>query len=333
LGIFWFFVLQSWATWGHAQDDAATRAAARKLAEDGVAALQAGDAATAVQKLDKAFRTLQAPSIALWSGRALVKQGKLVEAAERLLEATRLPTSGDTQVQQQAKADADKELEQLRPRIPNLVVAIEGAGENDVTVTLDGKAMPSSLLGEEQPANPGLHRLLGKRGNEEQTTEVTLAEGERKQVVLRFGASAGGGAAAATAATPDAGDSAATAAAPDKTTGGGKRTLAFVALAAGGAGLVLGGVTGALALSKRSELDDSPSCRDGKCLNAVEADVSSLRTFRTLSTVGFIAGGALAATGVVLLLTSGSSAEQGSGARSRLALGVGPGQLQLEGSF
>src|SRR5262245_34552538 len=110
------FLLGSAPSPALAEDDAATRAAARKLAEDGVAALQAGDAATAVQKLDKAFRTLQAPSIALWSGRALVKQGKLVEAAERLLEATRLPVSGDAQVQQQAKADAQKELDQLRPR-------------------------------------------------------------------------------------------------------------------------------------------------------------------------------------------------------------------------
>ncbi len=55
---------------------------------------------------------------------------------------------------------------QLWPRIPNLVVAVEGAGENDVSVTLDGKPIPSSLLGEEQPANPGPHRLLGKRGTE-----------------------------------------------------------------------------------------------------------------------------------------------------------------------
>src|SRR5262245_8809175 len=70
-----------------------------------------------------------------------------------------------------------------------------------------------------------------------------------------------------------------------------KRPLAYVALALGGAGLVAGGVTGAMAMSKRSALDDNPSCADGKCLHDVEDDVSSLRTFRTISTVGFIAGG------------------------------------------
>jgi len=296
--------------------------------------LQAGDAATAVQKLDKAFRTLQAPSIALWSGRALLKQGKLVESAERLLEATRLPVSGDAQVQQQAKADAQKELDQLRPRIPNLVVAIEGASESEVTISVDGKQMPTSLLGEEQPANPGAHRVQGKRGSEEQSAEVTLAEGERKQVMLRFGAGAASG--DATTAPPVAG-------APDASTpvseptsrapGQGQRTLAYVALAAGGAGLVLGGVTGALAMSKRSALDDSPSCADGKCLRSEEDEVSSLRTFRTLSTVGFIAGGVLAATGVTLLLTARSSTAQAKPVSTTLALGLGPGHVRLQGRF
>ena len=59
--------------------------AARKLAEDGVAALQNGDAATAVQKLEKAHNMLKAPSVALWSARALAKRGLLIEAAEAKL--------------------------------------------------------------------------------------------------------------------------------------------------------------------------------------------------------------------------------------------------------
>jgi hypothetical protein len=307
-----------------AQEDAATRAAARKLAEDGVAALQAGDSGKAVDKLDKAFRTLRAPSIALWSGRALAKHGQLVEAAERLLEATRLPVSGETAVQEQAKADAAKELEQLRPRIPNLVIRVDGEG--DVNVSLDGKDVPASLLGEDRPVNPGAHQLRALRGNEQRTEQVTLAEGERKEVVLRFA-----GTAPALGPTPIAPPEAPADSGPSK----GSRTLAFVALGVGGAGLILGGVTGALALSKKSALDDDEEhCADDRCVYAVEDDVSSLRTFRTVSTIGFIAGGALAATGVVLLLTSsGSSSQQGQATGRRLALRVAPGAVELNGSF
>ncbi|HEX2870310.1 MAG TPA: hypothetical protein VHP33_03625 [Polyangiaceae bacterium] len=312
----------------HAEEDAATRAAARKLAEDGVAALQNGDAATAVQKLEKAHNMLKAPSVALWSARALAKRGLLVEAAERLREASRLPVSGDAGVQEQAKRDAEKELGELSPRIPSLVIAVSGVGDASVTVTLDGAAIPSDLLGEDRPVNPGPHRLVAKRGADERSLEVTLAEGERKPASLDFGSAAPTPASATGAPTSDSSPSTAS-----SSSGGGNKTLAFVALGAGAAGLVVGGVTGGLALSKKSKLDDDDACRAGQCTYAVESDVKSLRTFRTVSTIGFIAGGVLAATGVVLLVTSGSSQQQGARQRPHVALAVGAGNLQLAGSF
>ena len=50
----------------------------------------------ASEKLERAYSVLRVPSIALWSARALEKGGKLVEASERYLEATRLDaTVGD----------------------------------------------------------------------------------------------------------------------------------------------------------------------------------------------------------------------------------------------
>lgn len=312
----------------HAEEDAATRAAARKLAEDGVAALQNGDAATAVQKLEKAHNMLKAPSVALWSARALAKRGLLVEAAERLREASRLPVSGDTGVQEQAKRDAEKELGELSPRIPSLVIAINGAGDSPVSVTLDGKPIPSDLLGEDRPVNPGSHHLVAKRGADERSLDVTLAEGERKPASIDFAGAAP--APAAPVGTP-ASDSAPTAASSG---GGGSNTLAFVALGAGAAGLIVGGVTGGMAMSKKSKLDDNTTdCRNGQCTYAVESDVNSLRTFRTVSTIGFIAGGVLAVTGVVLLVTSGNSKQQGAQQRPHVALAVGPANVQLAGSF
>src|SRR4051812_29141942 len=78
--------------------DDATRAAARKLGYVGVQAYDAKDYATATDKLEKAFRLYQAPSLGLWSARALVKSGKLVEAQERYLKVTRLPVAdGDVE--------------------------------------------------------------------------------------------------------------------------------------------------------------------------------------------------------------------------------------------
>ncbi len=314
-----------WSVPAYAEDDTATRAAARKLAEDGVAALQNGDAATATQKLEKAHQMLKVPSVALWSARALVKRGLLLEAAERLRETVRLPSSGDEDVQAQAKRDAEKELGELTSRIPNLVITTSGGGEPGA-VTVDGTALPAALLGEDRPINPGPHHVVAKRGADERAADVTVAEGERKTVTLSFD----GAAPIAAAMSPN---NAAAPSTDQPTTGNGHKTLTFVAIGAGAVGLVVGGVTGGLALSKKQALDDNPACGAGKCLHSVDSEVSSLRTFRTVSTLGFIAGGVLAATGVVLLVTSSDAQTQGKTSAPRLALGVGPGHLQLLGRF
>jgi Tfp pilus assembly protein PilF len=76
-----------------AEVDDATRASARQLGYAGVEEFQGGQYESARAKLEKAYRVLKAPSLGLWSARALEKLGKLVEASERYLEVTRLSPS------------------------------------------------------------------------------------------------------------------------------------------------------------------------------------------------------------------------------------------------
>lgn len=323
-----------------AEPDAPTRAAARKLATDGVAALQQGDAELGSQKLEKAFELLQAPSIALWSARALVKRGRLVEASERYLQAGRLPSSeGNEQaVQMQAQKDAARELAELNPRIPKLVVAVDGASPDEVTVSLDGKSVPSALLGEEQFANPGAHQVTGVRGAEHTDEAVTLVEAQSARVVLHFHQPAAGALApspAPTQTTPPSNPPKASGAVSSAGTAepGASHTLAFVALGVGAAGLLTGGITGIVALGKHSDLNDNPACHDGTCFDSVQGDVDSFRTMRTVSSIGFIAGGVFVATGLVLLLTSGPSQKKGEREAPQLALALTPGGASVAGSF
>lgn len=303
--------------------DDATRAAARTLGYAGVEAYQAGDYATASDKLEKAYSVLQAPSLGLWSARALVKLGKLVEAAERYREVQRLePKGGDAKVQKQAQIDAAAELEALSPKIPTLVVTVEGADAKEIEISIDGTKLAAALVGEARPLNPGRHVVEGVRGDERVTEEITLAEAEAQRIVLRFAPKAG--VQAAPAPTFDAGSSVT----PVKTGGSKMRTLGFVALGVGGAGLVLGGVTGVMALGKKGDLEDNPWCDDElRCLGIARDDVDSYNSMRTISSIGFIAGGVLAATGVVLVLTAPKNREPAT------ALWVGPGSAGLRGAF
>ncbi len=311
-----------------ADDDDASRAAARKVALDGISSLQAGDAAAASAKLEKAYRVLRVPSVGLWSARALARRGLLVEASERYLETGRLPIQGDQRVQQNAQQEAAKELEELAPRIPSLLISVEGADGN-LEVSVDSRPIPPTLLGEERPTNPGTHTIIATWGGARLEERVTLAEREKRTAVLRFAPGTAGqqrtaAAEPAVTSSPDA-----------RATGrhGGRKTVAYVALAAGGLGIVVGGVFGAMALNERKQLDDQPDCQDGQCLLSAADEVSTLRTMRTVSTVGFIAGGALLATGAVLIFTWGDSEKRAAVPRRLLGLGVAPSSLRLWGQF
>lgn len=314
------------------QDDPALRSAGRKLALDGIALFQQGRAAEASQKLEKAYTLLPVPSVALWSGRALEQRGLLVEASERFVEASRLTGfKGDQDVQLQAQKDAARDLEKLLPRIPSLLIAVTGAA-GEPAVTLDGKLVPAALLGEEQPVNPGAHEIKVSLGARQTARQITLKEGEKKRETVSLTAppdptSASPAPAGPVLGTADAGTSDA---GPGQS--GARKTVAYVAVAAGGVGLVLGGVTGVLALSKRGSLEDSGSCKGDVCLPSQRSDVESLDTLRTVSTIGFIAGGVLATTGVVLLLTQPAAAKAELLA-PRLALRIAPNGVSLTGVF
>ncbi len=316
--------------------DDATRAAARKLGYVGVQAYDAKDYATATDKLEKAFRLYQAPSLGLWSARALVKAGKLVEAQERYLKVTRLPVAdGDVEVQKKAEADAAKELSALYPRVPTVVIQVEGASANSVAVTVDGAPLAADLLGEARPIDPGAHQVVGTRGTERVEVALEIAEGEQKSAVVHF-PSAAASAVAPAAPVPAVAPEQPSAAAPvsanpapvEASPGSGRRTLAWVSIGVGAAGLVFGGVTGAIAMSDRSSLRSSGVCFGTDCGTRESSKVDSYNSMRTLSSVGFIAGGVLAGAGVVLLLTAPKSHPE-----SSAALFLAPASAGIRGTF
>jgi hypothetical protein len=115
--------------------DEASRSAARQVGYEGLQAYRAGRYAEALEKLGRAYAVVKAPSLGLWTARAMIQMGQLVEASERSLEVTRLPvSSGDTALQAAAKETAAKERRELEARIPRLRIQIEGA-EPDATVS------------------------------------------------------------------------------------------------------------------------------------------------------------------------------------------------------
>ena len=317
--------------------DEASRAEARKIGYAGVEAYQAGDFATARERLETAYQMLRVPSLGLWSARALTKLGKLVEAEARYLEVIRLPTSvGDEAIQEQARRDASNERTALARRVPSVLVRVEGASASEVAVTIDDAPLVGSALGENHLVNPGRHTVEGLRGTTRARVEVSVAEGEQREAVLRFAAAP---AAAASPGGPDAGLGVQR---PAVSTGSdSKRTVGWVTLGTGGAGLVIGAVSGFMAMSKKSDLDKA-GCGDGNCPASERGNVDSYNSLRVVSGVGLIAGVALAGVGAYLLLTGpvdDAGHEQAASPRrprtgiGNVRLSVLPGGTVLGGEF
>jgi hypothetical protein len=309
-----------------AQTDDASRAAARDLGTAGVEAYQRDSFADASAKLEKAYRVLRVPSLGLWSARALVKVGQLVKASERYREVVRLPLGdGDQIVQKQALAEAATELDLLTPRIPRLVIKLQGGTADDTSVSVDGVTVSPALIGESLVIDPGKHVVEARRASQSVKVEVVVAEGETKDASLSLQPAAATGAPAPAPAPSGPAAPLASSSSPAADTGlGTRRTLALVVGGVGVIGVGVGSVLGLRAKSKLDEANDA-GCSGATCPTQSGLDANdAAMTAGTFSTVAFAIGGVALTGGAVLWFTGGPEA------RKTARVGVGPGTIQLE---
>lgn len=309
--------------------------AIRVLANDGAADYAKGRFEPAREKFTRAFAIAKVPRLALLAARANEKLGRLVAAYELYRQAIALERNDLwlAKTQEQAQAEAKQELAALQPRIPRLTIRVEGASAAEVTVSVDGEAVPSALLGIERYVDPGTRSLVGTFGAQQLEQSVILAEGEKKQALLKFepsDAPAGPDVAAANQTHQSPSGSSASAASLQVTdsppVGRTQRTVGWVGVGVGAAGLVLGATAGAIVAGKYSDLNEN--CKDRSCDPAYESRVNSYDRWQTLSTVGFIVGGVGLATGITLLLTSPKRESKPS-----VSLWMGPAALTVKGDF
>lgn len=224
------------------------------------------------------------------SASALLHYGDFVAAVQAM--------PADAQKKQQPRIErTQQQRKALEKTVPHLTLTLPKDAPAGATVKRDGKAVPAAVFGVAVAVDPGEHVVVTEapqRTAKEQKVVVTA--GKDETMVLAFGPT--------TAAKPDEKPVATTAepAAPpppaEESTG--RPTLGYVALGVGGAFLVAGGVTGALALGKKGDVDDN--CQGAVC-NAKGKDAGdSLKTYATISNVGFGVGIVGVAVGTVLLL-------------------------------
>ena len=216
------------------------------------------------------------------------------------------------------RADAEKRAtdsaERLAPSVSRLQIYVSPAAEIDgLAIELDGRPVAHAEWGLATPIDPGPHKVrISAPGRLTTTREIAFDRvAAQKRVVI-------------TELEPAPIAAAAEAAPADEGTPRGRtqRVLGLAIAGVGLAGIAVGTVFGLTASSKND--DAGAHCRGNLCdAEGIRLDKQG-RDDATLSTIAFIAGGTLAAGGLVLFLTAPSGREK-TAATASVGVRVGGG--------
>lgn len=336
--------------------NAAETAAARTLAVEGLKLAQSGQCEQAIDKLTRAESLYHSAIVLSRLGECHISVGHLVEGSELLRKVLREPLPPNPSAAlSQAYERAQMVLDAAKPRIAAVNVSIEAPAEATPTILVDGKPIPSAMVGADLPSDPGEHLIeVSAPGFLRSSTRVNLQPGEKQAVTLKLdrdpnAPESNGPSEPAEAAQPrktlkrsettsvSSLNEPSSAASPQSSP---NRTPAYIAYGAAAVGLGVGAGFGLAALKARSDVDDR--CPGGVCSSDTQSSIDSGKTKGTISTIGFGVAAAGAALGTVLLFTTGDDdvqREKASARRVHHARGlragasVGLGVVRLHGEF
>ena len=281
--------LAAWSPCALAQGGAPSAAdmeTARTLYQEGKKLQDAGDMPGALEKFKAAHALASTPVTGIYLARTQASLGLLVDARETCLSILRMPVQPDeTSRSAEARKDAAEIARDLEPRIPSLVVRVQGI-DTSVTpsVTIDGHALPPAAVGLVRKVNPGSHEIrVSATGYHDASQQVQVAEAENQELVLTLEPlppsevvpESGSTTTPPPPATPP----------PTVVTRGGMSPLAVTGFIVAGSGAAVGTLSGLLAVQKASELDGD--CSDNQCPPDSHGDLDNGRMFGTVSTVAF----------------------------------------------
>lgn len=278
---------------------------ARELWLEGKQLAESGEYEKAIDRFDRAYEIEHTPALGLWVARTLARAGRLLEASDRYRALSQQSLPPDAGARDwAAKRDAESERRQLLPRIPSVLVVLDGASKEEVSVTLNGQPLSANAIGVSRMVDPGSVQVRGKRAELLAEANVNIGEGEQKTVRLSF-------------LPPPPPVTPAPKLTPSRKTkiedvpeqsrdstrsGDGRRLLAYVSMGVGGAALLTGAVFGLLAVDDESRLQNE--CPASRCPSALSSEVDVYESRKTVATVALLAGAAVTATGVVLYFTA-----------------------------
>jgi hypothetical protein len=310
------FVLTLVASAGAARADGRDPVAAEALFEAGRQAMQRADYAAACPRFAESQRLDPAAGTLINLADCEEHLGHLATAWEAWQEAVTLLPLDDNR-----RPGAKRRAAQIEQKVPHLTIKLAADAPPDTRVLRDALELGAASLGIALPVDPGPHAVRATAaGHEESTTKVTLGEGESRVIEVAPGAAVAPAASSGVtppASAPTLPPASASSPAPVPTPVApahapvdhrGLRIAGWVSGGVGLAGIALGATTGVLAIGKKSTVEAECDPTRGGCSQAGFDASRSGHTLALVSDVGFIAGAALTAVGVWLVITYRPSA-------------------------
>jgi hypothetical protein len=310
-----------------------TEAAATALFDEGLKLMQAKKYADACPKLAESERLAPSGGTLLNLADCYEHTGQTASAWVAWKDAAaRANAAGKADVEKRALSKAAA----LEPSLSHLTVSVDAASDvAGLEIKNDGVAVGHAELGVALPVDPGTHLVEATAPKKKPfSTKVDVAA---KQTDAKVTVTLEDEPEAATPPPPVTPPPPSTTPVPpppaETSSGSTQRTLGIVAAVVGLAGLGTGAAFGLIAKSKNNEALEPQNCPTSKLCTQNGLDLTNdAKTAATLSTVSFIAGGVLAAGGIVLVLTAPSGSPR-TGLRVTPLLGPSTAGLGLHAAW
>jgi hypothetical protein len=266
---------------------------ARELIVKGRELRDKGDLPGALEKLRAAHALAHTPITGIELARTHVALKQPLEARDVCLGIGRMPvTREETSRSKEARDEAAKIAEDMRPKIASITVKVKAPAGRAVVVKIDDVVVPVAGL-EGRKVNPGKHVVTARIDEgAEARADVDVTEGGAKEIALEPEVPK------VVARRPDD-----TPVVPKPSEWVEEKRispLVPIGFAVGAAGVAVGSVAGILAVSKKADLE----CGDNReCRNTAASDLTTARAMADVSTVAFVVGGVGVVVGVAGLLS------------------------------
>ncbi len=271
--------------------------------------MQAGKFAEACGKFEESDKLAPGAGTLLNLGGCYEKNGQTASAWATYADAA---SEADKANRKDWAAKAKARMEALQPNLSKLSIVVPATSQTDgLEVKRDGVVVGASSYGVPIPVDPGPHVIDATAPGHKKWSNVIQVGAKKDQIAVTLPPLEIDPNAAATApvvATPPPVAQPPAQNQPsepvDKSHGKTQRIVGIAVAGVGVVGVAVGSIFGLVAIGKKGDTTSNCNSDLSRCNSAGVDAMSSARSSATISTVGFIAGGALLAGGIVLYVTA-----------------------------